>query len=79
MGDRQRALEVLRAYLSMVGEPLNQVNEMLVDDDLASVRDELRAIRAELKTDSKPGLFGFAGIKNPLREAAESIGVEWKD
>jgi hypothetical protein len=26
------------------------------------------------------GLFGNPfGIKNPIREAAESIGVEWKD
>ena len=49
MGDKPRAVEVLRAYASQVGEPLNQVNEMLLDEDLVSVRDELRQLREEYK------------------------------
>ena len=40
---------MLRAYASQVGEPLNQVNEMLLDEDLVSVRDELRQLREEYK------------------------------
>jgi len=66
-------------YISKVDNPLNQVNEMLVDSDLASIRDSLREMRQELKgTAAKPGLFGLS-FKNPIKEAAESIGVEWKD
>ena len=34
---------------AQVGEPLNQLNEMLVDPDLANVRSELRVIREEYK------------------------------
>ena len=50
-----------------------------VDPDLAAIRDGLRVLREEYKGDSqKPGLFGIS-FKNPLKEAAESIGVEWKD
>jgi len=80
MGDKPRAIEILRAYAAQVGEPLNQVNEMLVDSDLVSIREELRALRDEYKTaDSKPGLFGLPGIRNPLRGIADSVGVEWKD
>ena len=40
---------MLRDYASKVGEPLNQVNEMLLDEDLVSVREELRELRAEYK------------------------------
>ena len=79
MGDKPRAIELLRQYAAKVGEPLNQVNEMLVDEDLVSIRDELRALREELKGDSKPGLFGMGGLKNPLREISDTLGVEWKD
>lgn len=79
MGDTPRCMELLMAYVAKVDEPLNQVNEMLVDDDLVSVRAELRTLRDELKTDKRPGLFGLPGLRNPLRDAAESIGVEWKD
>lgn len=81
MGDMPRCMEILRKYIASVDEPLNQVNEMLVDEDLVAVRDELRALRAGLQTETKkkPGLFGLPGLKNPLREAAESVGVEWKD
>jgi hypothetical protein len=80
MGDVPRALELLRDYLSKVSEPLKQVNQMLVDEDLVSLRPQLQALRQEFKTDNrKPGLFGFPGLRNPLRDAADSIGVEWKD
>jgi len=79
MGDSPRAVELLKVYISKVDNPLNQVNEMLVDSDLASIRDSLREMRQELKgTAAKPGLFGLS-FKNPIKEAAESIGVEWKD
>ena len=79
MGDKPRAMELLRAYAAKVGEPLNQVNEMLVDSDLVAVRDELRALREEYKgSEGGGGLFGLS-FKNPLKDAAESIGVEWKD
>ena len=79
MGDKPRAMELLRAYAAKVGEPLNQVNEMLVDSDLVAVRDELRALREEYKgSEGGGGLFGLS-FKNPLKGAAESIGVEWKD
>ena len=56
-----------------------QVNEMIVDDDLVTIRDQLVSMRAQYKADAKPGPFGFGGFKNPLKSAAESIGVEWKD
>jgi len=79
LGDKPRAIELLREYASRVGEPLNQVNEMLVDPDLASLRDELRVLRNEYKGESKPGLFGIGGLKNPLREISDTLGVEWKD
>ena len=49
LGDKPRAIELLREYAARVGEPLNQVNEMLVDPDLESVRDELRVLRNEYK------------------------------
>ena len=79
MGDSPRAVELLKVYISKVDNPLNQVNEMLVDSDLASIRDSLREMRQELKgAAAKPGLFGLS-FKNPIKEAAESIGVEWKD
>ena len=80
MGDKPRAIELLSEYASKVGEPLNQVNEMLLDEDLVSVRDELRQLREEYKkTDSSPGLFGLPSLKNPLRDISETLGVEWKD
>lgn len=89
MGDKRRAMELLRSYTSKVGEPLNQVNEMLVDEDLISVRQELRELRDEYKRASGEG--GGAGgplgnipflkdIPIPsLKDAADKIGVEWKD
>ena len=43
------------------------------------MRAELRELRDSFKKTSKPGLFGLPSFKNPLKEAAESIGVEWKD
>lgn len=52
MGDKLRAVELLRDYASKVGEPLNQVNEMLLDEDLVSVRDNLRELREEYKVRS---------------------------
>jgi len=78
MGDTPRAIELLRDYLSKVSEPLKQVNQMLVDDDLVALREDLRALREQYKAESgqSGGLFGF---KNPIKDMAESIGVEWKD
>ena len=67
-----------RLYTAKVGEPLNQVNEMLVDDDLIAVRDELRALREEYKQASGSGGGGF-NLFGKLKEAANEIGVEWKD
>ena len=84
MGDTRKSVEMLRSYAAQVGEPLNQVNEMLVDPDLVAVREELRALREEYKNDGKGGgggvnlPFGIS-LKNPIKGAAESIGVEWKD
>ena len=54
MGDKRAAIELLRTYASKVGEPLNQVNEMLLDEDLISVRDELRQLREEYKVRAAP-------------------------
>jgi len=82
MGDKPRTMELLRAYAVKAGEPLNQVNEMLVDPDLIAVREDLRVLREEFKQGGQSGAlnlpFGIS-FKNPLKEAAESIGVEWKD
>merc|ERR1711924_27389 len=80
LGDKTRAVEILREYLAQVSEPLKQVNEMLVDADLVVLREELRVLREELKpANEAPGLFGIRGFKNPLREIAETVGVDWKD
>ena len=81
MGDSARAVELLRAYLGKVDEPLNQINEMLVDDDLLSVRPQLRELRETTYrgTAPKKGLFGLPKFENPLKGIAEEIGVEWKD
>ena len=49
-----RCLELLRDYAAKVGEPLNQVNEMLLDEDLVSVREELR-LREEYKARARRG------------------------
>ena len=80
MGDKLRAVELLRAYAARVGEPLNQVNEMLVDADLEPIRAELRELREEQKArGAPPGLFGLKGVTNPLRALADQVQVEWKD
>ena len=78
--------QVLRGYLEAVARPLPQLDEMLVDDDLASVRPELAALRQEYAARSAPpGLFGLKNpltgvpLSNPLRAIAEEVGVEWKD
>ena len=79
MGDKRKAMELLRVYVASVDNALDQVNEMLVDEDLSMLRDDLRVLRNELKASSKkPGLFGFS-FKNPLKELADTAGVEWKD
>ena len=73
-------MELLRAYVSKVNEPLNQVNEMLVDADLEPIRAELRELREEQKArGAPPGLFGLKGVTNPLRALADQVQVEWKD
>jgi len=83
MGDVPRCVETLRTYLSQVKEPLDQVNEMIVDPDLAPARDDLLRIRTELKSEASTqskgkGLFGLP-FGNPLKDVADQIGVEWKD
>ena len=80
MRDSGRAVDVLRAYLNQVSDPLNQVNEMLVDADLEPIRAELRELREEQKArGAPPGLFGLKGVTNPLRALADQVQVEWKD
>merc|ERR1719387_460119 len=72
MGDTLRAMEMLREYVAKVDQPLNQVNEMLVDPDLVNVREELQALREEYKSvaGGSEGLFGLPFLKNPLKEIA---------
>ena len=80
MRDSGRAVDVLRSYLNQVSDPLNQVNEMLVDADLEPIRAELRELREEQKArGAPPGLFGLKGVTNPLRALADQVQVEWKD
>ena len=80
MRDSGRAVDVLRTYLNQVSDPLNQVNEMLVDADLEPIRAELRELREEQKArGAPPGLFGLKGVTNPLRALADQVQVEWKD
>lgn len=86
MGDTGRTVDVLRGYLEAVAKPLQQLDEMLVDDDLKPVRAELKALRQEYAAKSAPpGLFGLKNpltgvpLANPLRAIAEEVGVEWKD
>ena len=80
MRDSGRAVDVLRAYLNQVSDPLNQVNEMLVDADLEPIRAELRELREEQKArGAPPGLFGLKGVTNPLRALADQVQVKWKD
>lgn len=96
---------------AQVSEPLNQLNEMLVDEDLIEVgspcssvvdnarsqasdksdlfrlacclalqvRAELRELRDSLKTTKNKDKGMFSMLTNPIKEAAETIGVEWKD
>merc|ERR1712232_1484554 len=79
LGDTRRATEILANYLRQVRRPLDQINEMIVDEDLAPVRDELLRMRGELRAKGKkPGLFGLP-FGNPLRDIAAKVGVEWKD
>ena len=79
MGDGVRALEIVRAYLDQVAEPLDALNEMLVDDDLLPVREGLRGLREELKREGGGGLFAPLGkLNDSMRSLAESVGVEWK-
>ena len=51
------------------------------DEETGEVREVTSFTDNEyVKKISSPGLFGNPfGIKNPIREVAESIGVEWKD
>ena len=81
MGDVGRTIDILRKYLEQVEQPVAQLDDILKDADFAPVREQIRELRKEyVKKTSSPGLFGNPfGIKNPIREAAESIGVEWKD
>lgn len=80
MGDTGRTVDILRGYLEQVEQPVAQLDGMLTDADFAPVRAQVQELREEyLAKASPPGLFGLRGLKNPLREAAESIGVEWKD
>ena len=86
MGDTGRTVDVLRGYLEAVAKPLQQLDEMLVDDDLKPVRAELSELRKEYAGRSAPpGLFGLKNpltgvpLSNPLRAIAEEVGVEWKD
>ena len=77
--DGVRALEIVRAYLDQVAEPLDALNEMLVDDDLLPVREGLRGLREELKREGGGGLFAPLGkLNDSMRSLAESVGVEWK-
>uniref|UniRef100_A0A7S0L2Q0 Uncharacterized protein n=1 Tax=Coccolithus braarudii TaxID=221442 RepID=A0A7S0L2Q0_9EUKA len=79
MGDGRRALELLETYLQQVRNPLDQLNEMIVDADFASIRTELLQLRGQLKEQEKPpGLFGLP-FGNPMRDLAAQVGVEWKD
>ena len=81
MGDVGRTMDILRKYLEQVEQPVTQLDDILKDADFAPVREQVRELRNEyVKKTSSPGLFGNPfGIKNPIREVAESIGVEWKD
>merc|ERR1719198_1695688 len=64
MGDPGRTLDVLRQYLDQVERPLPQLEDMMVDKDLAPVREQLVGLRDEYRAKSAPpGLFG---IRNPL-------------
>ncbi len=78
MGDADRAVEVLRGYLGQVIDPLDQLNEMLVDSDLECAREGLRVLREELKSSNKGGRSPFAAINDKIRQMAEGINVEWK-
>jgi len=80
MGDTARAIEMVRTYLGQVVEPMDSVNEMLVDDDLMPIREGLRALREEFKgKESTGGLFApLNKLNDSMRAAAENIGVEWK-
>eukprot|EP00316_Scyphosphaera_apsteinii_P017713 CAMPEP_0119305324 /NCGR_PEP_ID=MMETSP1333-20130426/6349_1 /TAXON_ID=418940 /ORGANISM="Scyphosphaera apsteinii, Strain RCC1455" /LENGTH=194 /DNA_ID=CAMNT_0007308397 /DNA_START=93 /DNA_END=677 /DNA_ORIENTATION=- len=81
MGDTSRAMQILSEYTQQVRQPIDAVNEMLVDEDLVTLRSPLRELRDELKNQQakeQKTLFGLS-IRNPLREIAEQVGVEWKD
>mmetsp|Transcript_30753 Transcript_30753/g.99478 ORF Transcript_30753/g.99478 Transcript_30753/m.99478 type:complete len:219 (-) Transcript_30753:344-1000(-) len=80
MGDTTRALDMVRTYLGQVVEPLDAVNEMIVDDDLMPIRDKLRALREEYQGKQKGGgVFGpLNKLNESIRAAADSVGVEWK-
>ena len=61
-----------------MSDPLNQVNEMLVDADLEPIRAELRELREEQKAARRRALRA-EGRHQPLRALADQVQVEWKD
>ena len=69
MRDSGRAVDVLRAYLNQVSDPLNQVNEMLVDADLEPIRAELRELREEQKARGAPPGSSKEGRHQPAARA----------
>jgi len=80
MGDTAKALDIVRAYLNQVVEPVDAINEMILDDDLLPIRDGLRSLREDLKGQQKGGgMFGpLNKLNDAIRAAADSVGVEWK-
>lgn len=78
IGDEPRVVDIARQYLQQVRDPVDAINEMLADPDLASARDGLRVLRGEIKGQAGAGPFGLPSFGNPLRALAEKIDVEWK-
>lgn len=75
MGDNIRAIGLLRNYAGSMQNPVNEINQMLVDDELVPLREELCELRKEYKKDD--GLFALPDPGRIWLDICDKLGVEW--
>lgn len=74
-GDTRRAVELLNEFCAQIEDPVNFINEMIVDPELADIQEDLVQMRAEFKVAKAKGGDFFAGFDNPFFDGAkEALG-----